>query len=59
MMEMMDDVLGFVVSDKQFEHLLDDDFFVPNDEQIRKGANCCSWLRGGALNHWSLDCLRP
>jgi len=33
-------------------------FFVPNDEQIRKGANCCSWLRGGALNHWSLDCLR-
>ena len=34
-------------------------FFVPNDEQIRKGANCCSWLRGGALNHWSLDCLRP
>ena len=36
MMEMMDDVLGFVFSDKQFEYMLDDDFFVPNDEQITK-----------------------
>ena len=27
MMEMMDDVLGFVFSDKQFEYMLDDNFF--------------------------------
>ena len=29
MMEMMDDVLGFVFSDKQFEYMLDDNFFGP------------------------------
>ena len=57
MMEMMDDVLGFVFGDKQFECWMTI-FFLPNDEQIRKSANCCSWLRGGALNHCSLDCLR-
>ena len=27
-------------------NLLDDHFVIPDDEQIRKGANCCNWLRG-------------